>query len=59
MEDMSIELGRMSKRFQHAEGWRRHLHFGFCGPDTDPLARALGRNCLINRAYERKLEKML
>src|SRR5882762_3797292 len=44
MEDMSLELGRMSKRFKHAEGWRRHLHFGFCGADTDPLAKALGKN---------------
>jgi len=57
MEDMSREVGRMSKRFQHAEGWRRHLHFGFCGPEADPLAEVLGKNCLINKAYERALEK--
>ena len=58
MEDMSIEVGQMSKRFKHAEGWRRHLHFGFCGPDTDPLSKVLGRNCLVNRAYERRLKEM-
>lgn len=56
MEDMSLEVGRMSKRFQHAEGWRRHLHFGFCKADADPLAQALGPKCLINKAYERSLE---
>ncbi len=55
MEEMSREVGRMSKRFKHAEGWRRHLHLGFCGPEADPLAAALGRNYLVNRAYERGL----
>jgi N-acetylglucosamine malate deacetylase 1 len=54
MEDMSAELGRLSGRFAHAEGWRRHLHYGFCGPDADPL-RDLGENYLINEAYERSL----
>jgi len=58
MEDMSLELGRMSGRFQHAEGWRRHLHLGFCGPDDDPLAEALGRAYLVNRAYERGLKSL-
>jgi len=57
MEDMSLEVGRMSKKFKHAEGWRRHLHFGFCAPDADPLAEALGKDCLANGAYERALEK--
>ena len=26
MEDMSLAVGRMSKKFKYAEGWRRHLH---------------------------------
>lgn len=56
MEDMSLEVGRMSKKFQHAEGWRRRLHLGFCAPDADPLAQALRRNYLLNRAYQRGLE---
>jgi LmbE family N-acetylglucosaminyl deacetylase len=56
MEDMSLEVGRMSKKFQHAEGWRRHLHFGFCGPNNDPLRTALGRNYIVNKAYEESLE---
>jgi N-acetylglucosamine malate deacetylase 1 len=55
MEDISLEIGRMSAAFQHAEGWRRHLHYGFCGPDTDPLLD-LGNDYLINAAYERALE---
>lgn len=41
MEDMGREVGRMSGRFEFAEGWRRHLHGGFCGPNDDPLGAAL------------------
>ncbi len=55
METMSLEVGRMSKRFKSAEGWRRHLHLGFSGTDADPMAAALGKNYLINQAYERSL----
>jgi N-acetylglucosamine malate deacetylase 1 len=57
MEDMAREVGRMSGRFNFAEGWRRHSHMGFCASDTDPLREALGRDCLINDAYERRLTK--
>ncbi len=56
MEDMSLEVGRMSKRFKLAEGWRRHLHLGFSAADVDPLREALGRNYLINKAFEDSLE---
>jgi LmbE family N-acetylglucosaminyl deacetylase len=56
MEDASLEVGRMSGKFQHAEGWRRHLHYGFCKPDRDPLRQALGKNFLLNKAYEESLE---
>jgi LmbE family N-acetylglucosaminyl deacetylase len=57
MTDMSRAVGRMSRRFQHAEGWRRHLHFGFSRIEVDPLKDALGRDCLINRRYERGLTR--
>lgn len=57
VEDLSLAVGRLSKRFKHAEGWRRHLHFGYCGPEADPLAQALGKKYLVNEAYERSLEK--
>jgi len=57
LEDMSLAVGRMSRKFKHAEGWRRHLHFGFCAPEADPLAQALGKNCLVNQAYERSLQR--
>ena len=56
MEEMSLELGKMSGQFRHAEGWRRHLHLGFSSRDDDPLAAALGPDYLANRKYERQLE---
>jgi N-acetylglucosamine malate deacetylase 1 len=55
MEDISLTVGKMSHRFAHAEGWRRHLHFGFCDRDADPL-NELGSNYLINEAFERDIE---
>ena len=49
------EVGRMSGRFKHAEGWRRHLHLGFASSEIDPLGAALGKGCWTNAAYERGL----
>lgn len=46
MDDTSRHVGRMSRRFTHAEGWRRHLHLGFCAEKADPLRDALGRDYL-------------
>jgi hypothetical protein len=57
MEDIALAVGRMSKRFRVAEGWRRHAHQGFSATDADPLAAALGKNHFVNRAYERGLKK--
>ncbi len=41
LRDLDAEVGRMSKRFSFAEGWRRHLHLGFCDPDYDPVSTLL------------------
>lgn len=41
MRELSREVGRMSGRFEYAEGWRRHSHLGFCAAEADPLAAAL------------------
>jgi LmbE family N-acetylglucosaminyl deacetylase len=57
LDDLSRAVGRMSRRFEHAEGWRRHLHLGFCAADADPLRDALGANYQVNRAYLRALEQ--
>lgn len=42
MRELAAETGRMSGRFQYAEGWRKRMHLGFCEPDADPIAEALG-----------------
>jgi LmbE family N-acetylglucosaminyl deacetylase len=58
MEDMARAVGRMSRRFRVAEGWRRHSHMGFCAPDADPLRDVLGKKFLVNRVYERALNQV-
>ncbi|NUM55649.1 MAG: PIG-L family deacetylase [Candidatus Hydrogenedentes bacterium] len=57
MEDMARQVGRMSGTFDCAEGWRRHLHLGFCAEGADPLADALGNSVVIDEAYERALDQ--
>ena len=59
METTARAVGRMSRRFRVAEGWRRHSHMGFGAPDADPLRDALGRKYLVNHAYERGLAARL
>jgi hypothetical protein len=55
MEDISLKVGRMSRQFIHAEGWRRHSPVGFCGENTDPL-QDLGNDYQINEALEKSLK---
>jgi N-acetylglucosamine malate deacetylase 1 len=55
MEEMSLAVGKLSRKFKHAEGWRRHLHYGFASRELDPLAELLGKNYLVNQAYEKQL----
>jgi len=50
MDNLSLEVGRLSGQFEHAEGWRRHLHVGFSAADTDPLQSILRDNYLENPA---------
>ena len=46
MRGLMREVGEWSGKFEHAEGWRRRLTLGFCGPEADPLATALESFCL-------------
>ena len=57
MEEMSLEVGRMSKGFKHAEGWRRHGHLGLCRPESDPLGDALGIRLRVHKAYPLRLDQ--
>jgi LmbE family N-acetylglucosaminyl deacetylase len=42
MVQMSQDMGALSGRFPCAEGFTKHLHLGYCGPNDDPLKEALG-----------------
>ena len=55
MEDMASRVAAPSGKFRFAEGWRRHMHAGFCGPEANPLADVLGRLCVRNARYRRKV----
>jgi hypothetical protein len=37
MAEQCQAMGQMSGNCKYAEGWRRHLHLGFCDVDADPL----------------------
>jgi LmbE family N-acetylglucosaminyl deacetylase len=56
-DDMSRHVGKLSKKFRHAEAWRRHLYYGFSRTEVDPLSTALGKLHKINAAYERMIKK--
>jgi LmbE family N-acetylglucosaminyl deacetylase len=45
MHDMTQEVGAMSGKFALAEGWRKHLHLGFCQAGANPLFNALRQSC--------------
>ncbi|UUO07920.1 PIG-L family deacetylase [Blastopirellula sp. J2-11] len=51
LRDLDRQVGHLSAKFSFAEGWRRHLHAGFCDPDDDPLADALASRVVRNPAY--------
>ncbi len=55
MDGMSRTLGKLSRQFAHAEGWRRHLHLGFAGQEIDPMREALGKAYVVNEKFEEHL----
>ena len=54
MDAFSRTLGRQARKFQHAEGWTRHLHYGFGAAEGDPLRETLGR--LVRSEGSRAIE---
>ncbi len=51
LSEHARKMGRQSGRFQMAEGWWRHLHYGFSRSDRDPLGEILGEDYLVNPAF--------
>ncbi len=47
MRDLAGDVGRMSGRFEYAEGWRRHYHVGLCAEGADPLVAAIKDSVLV------------
>ncbi len=56
MDRMSQEIGKLSEKFEYAEGWRRHLHLGFSTTDQDPLREALSDCSRVDEIYQQGLE---
>ena len=56
MESFNRELGALSDRFEYAEGWRRHQHWGYGPENYDPLSDMLGDCCWTDPRYEMSLE---
>jgi N-acetylglucosamine malate deacetylase 1 len=56
MDAISRAVGKLSGRFEHAEGWRRHLHLGFSAREIDPLAEVLGPFVRANDLYNASAE---
>jgi LmbE family N-acetylglucosaminyl deacetylase len=48
MDEQDRKVGRLSGKYEFAEGWRRHFHLGFNSDDCDPLAEALGKKCSLD-----------
>jgi N-acetylglucosamine malate deacetylase 1 len=48
MDDFSAALGGRAK-CTYAEGWTRHLHYGFGPEKWDPLREVLGKRWIANR----------
>jgi LmbE family N-acetylglucosaminyl deacetylase len=59
MTEKGRYYGKMSGRYEFAEGWIRHNNVGFCGPDDDPLTTALGSNAFVNADFERNLKSAI
>jgi LmbE family N-acetylglucosaminyl deacetylase len=51
LAELDAEVGRLSSLFKYAEGWRKHLHLGFCGSKDDPLRSALKERVLVAAKY--------
>lgn len=58
MVDFTAAMGRMSGKYEFAEGWRRHNHLGY-SPDAtfDPLREALADLSLRDKKYEKWLDE--
>lgn len=55
MEGMARTMGKMSRHYEYAEGWRRHLPLGLSGDEFDPLVTLLRSLCWTDPDYIQSL----
>jgi hypothetical protein len=53
MDGFSRALGKRAG-CREAEGWTRHLHYGFGPEGWDPLREALGKKWIANQKSDRR-----
>ncbi len=52
MVDLCSAMGKMSRKYRLAEGWRRHNALGFAADlEWDPLAEALRDRTVVDKKY--------
>ncbi|MCP3965157.1 MAG: LmbE family protein [Lentisphaerae bacterium] len=49
-------FGKMSERYEYAEGWIRHSPVGFCADDDNPLIDVLGDDAFVNTDFEEAIK---
>ncbi len=58
MVDLCSAMGKMSKKYALAEGWRKHNALGFASdPAFDPLRTALSGLCTVDKKYAAWLDE--
>ena len=55
MEEAGASVGKLSGKYEYAEGWRRHNPLGFSAKDIDPLADLLEDVSWLDPDYEKYL----
>ena len=56
MQQAAALTGKLSGKFEYAEGWRRHNPLGFSAEDIDPLGEALADVSWLDPAYQEWLD---
>ena len=52
MQNAAALTGKLSGKYEYAEGWRRHNSLGFSEKDIDPLGEALADVSWLDPAYQ-------
>ncbi len=56
MQEAAALTGKLSGKYEYAEGWRRHNSLGFSSEDYDPLGEALADVSWLDPEYQKWLD---